>query len=109
MVKIIDLQLKRLLKRLHSRGITVDLAKSAKEFIAEKGFDEKYGARPLRRAIQRYVEDPIAEDILKGLFVDGSVIKGKLDKKTGQLVFSLWKAKVGDSLEEPEEAEAHEE
>ncbi|MCX6140717.1 MAG: ATP-dependent Clp protease ATP-binding subunit [Candidatus Kapabacteria bacterium] len=109
MVKIIDLQLKRLLTRLESRGISVELAKSAKEFIADKGFDEKYGARPLRRTIQRLVEDPIAEEILRGHFPDGSLVKGKLDKKLGQLVFTLGKAKGGDSQEEPEEAEAHEE
>ncbi len=109
MYKIIDLQLKRVLKRLESRNITLDLAKSAKEFLAEKGFDEKYGARPLRRTIQRFVEDPIAEELLKGIYTDGSAVKGKLDKKTGQLVFALGKAKGGDTQEEHEEAEAHEE
>jgi ATP-dependent Clp protease ATP-binding subunit ClpC len=108
MYKIIDLQLKRVLKRLEARSITLDLAKSAKEFLAEKGFDEKYGARPLRRTIQRFVEDPIAEELLKGIYTDGSVVKGKLDKKTGQLVFALGKSKGGDSQEEHEEAEAHE-
>ena len=109
MYKIIDLQLKRVLKSLESRNITLDLAKSAKEFLAEKGFDEKYGARPLRRTIQRFVEDPIAEELLKGIYTDGSAVKGKLDKKTGQLVFALGKAKGGDTQEEHEEAEAHEE
>ncbi|MFM8771264.1 MAG: ATP-dependent Clp protease ATP-binding subunit [Candidatus Kapaibacterium sp.] len=109
MVRIIELQLKRLLKRLSSRSITLELGKTAKEFLAEKGFDEKYGARPLRRTIQRYVEDPIAEEMLRGGFADGSVIKGKLDKKTSTIVFSTGKARTGDALEEPEEAEAHEE
>jgi ATP-dependent Clp protease ATP-binding subunit ClpC len=109
MYKIIDLQLKRVLKRLAAKNITLDLAKSAKEFLAEKGFDEKYGARPLRRTLQRFVEDPISEDLLKGTFTEGASIKGKLDKKTGTVVFSLAKPKGGDALEEHEEAEAHEE
>ena len=108
MVKIIDLQLKRLLNRLHARSITLDIAKAAKEFLAEKGFDEKYGARPLRRTIQRFVEDPIAEEVLRGGFPDGSTIKGKLDKKTSSIIFTTAKPKGGDVLEEPEEAEAHE-
>jgi len=109
MYKIIDLQLKRLLKRLSARSITLELAKSAKDFIADKGFDEKYGARPLRRTLQRFVEDPVAEEMLKGTFTDGAHIKGKLDKKTNQLVFTLGKSKGGDSQEEHEELEAHEE
>ncbi|MEY3385723.1 MAG: hypothetical protein RIR53_534 [Bacteroidota bacterium] len=108
MVKIIDLQLKRLLNRLHARSITLDIAKAAKEFLAEKGFDEKYGARPLRRTIQRFVEDPIAEEVLRGGFPDGSTIKGKFDKKTSSIIFTTAKPKGGDVLEEPEEAEAHE-
>jgi ATP-dependent Clp protease ATP-binding subunit ClpC len=108
MVRIIDLQLKSLVKRLSTRNITLDLGKTAKEFLAEKGFDEKYGARPLRRTIQRFVEDPIAEEMLRGGFTDGSVIKGKLDKKTGTVVFAIAKSKSGESLEEHEEAEAHE-
>ena len=50
---------------------------TAKNFLVEKGFDQKYGARPLRRAIQKYVEDPIAEEILRGSFKDGSKINAK--------------------------------
>lgn len=109
MYKIIDLQLKRVLKRLESRDISIELAKSAKDYLADKGFDEKYGARPLRRTIQRFVEDPVAEELLRGHFTDGATIKGKLDKKTGLLVFTAGKSKGGDTQEEPEEAEAHEE
>jgi ATP-dependent Clp protease ATP-binding subunit ClpC len=109
LIQIIDLQLRKLFKRLGSRNISLELAKTAKEFLAEKGFDEKYGARPLRRTIQRFVEDPLAEEMLRGVYVDGSVIKGKLDKKTQQIVFTLGKPKNGDNLEEPEEAEAAEE
>jgi ATP-dependent Clp protease ATP-binding subunit ClpC len=102
MLKIIDLQLKRLHKRLKAKEITLDIAKPAKEFLADKGFDEKFGARPLRRTLQRFVEDPLAEEMLRGTFPDGSVIKCKLDKKTNLLTFAADKPK-GDSHEEPEE------
>lgn len=109
MIRIIELQLKRLLKRLDARGISLELSKSAKEFLAEKGFDEKYGARPLRRTLQRYVEDSLAEEMLRGNYPEGTVIKGKVDRKSGSLVFAVAPKKGGDSLEEHEEAEAHEE
>ncbi len=108
MFKIIDLQLKKVLKRLDTRGITLELAKSAKEYLADKGFDEKYGARPLRRTLQRFVEDQLAEEMLKGHYTEGALIRCKLDKKTNALVFTLAKSK-SDAHEEPEEAEAHEE
>lgn len=108
MVSIIDLQLKDLYKRLAARGITVEIAKTAKEFLADHGFDEKYGARPLRRTLQRYVEDPLAEEMLRGNYPEGTVVKGKLDKKTGQLVFTAVKPKTGNE-EQHEEAETHEE
>lgn len=109
MVRIIELQLKRVAIRLAAKNVTLELNKAAKEFIAEKGFDEKFGARPLRRTIQRLVEDPVAEEMLRGGFPDGSAIKGKLDKKTNALVFNVAKGKGGDALEEPEDVEAHEE
>lgn len=113
MVEIIDLQLKDLTKRLTERGISLELSKTAKEFLAEHGFDEKYGARPLRRTLQRFVEDPLAEEMLKGGYPEGSVIKGKLDKKSAAIAFALSKAKADSNLEpgeeEPEEAETHEE
>jgi ATP-dependent Clp protease ATP-binding subunit ClpC len=113
MVEIIDLQLNDLTKRLTERGISLDLSKTAKEFLAEHGFDEKYGARPLRRTLQRFVEDPLAEEMLKGGYPEGSVIKGKLDKKSATIAFALSKAKADSNVdpgeEEPEEAETHEE
>ena len=79
--KIIDIQVKELFKRMSSMNISIELTKQAKEFLAEKGYDQLYGARPLRRALQKYVEDPVAEEILKGTFSEGSFIKVKLNKK----------------------------
>ncbi|MFC1556775.1 ATP-dependent Clp protease ATP-binding subunit [candidate division KSB1 bacterium] len=75
MLKIVDLELKEILTKLEERQITVILSSGARKFLAEKGFDEVMGARPLKRAVQRYVEDPLAEEILKGKFGDGSTIK----------------------------------
>jgi len=75
--KIVDLEIKEMLKKVADRHIDINLTKSAKEFIAERGFDPVSGARPLRRTIQRFIEDPIAEEMLKGNFADGSVIHVK--------------------------------
>ncbi|MFP4470162.1 MAG: ATP-dependent Clp protease ATP-binding subunit, partial [Bacteroidales bacterium] len=63
--KIIDIELKHLYKRVKDLGYTIDIAAKAKDFIVEKGWDEQYGARPLKRAIQKYIEDPLAEEIIK--------------------------------------------
>ncbi|MVM41582.1 AAA domain-containing protein [Spirosoma sp. HMF3257] len=72
--KIIDLMLGKLLGRVTNLGYTVELTEKAKDFLAEKGYDPQYGARPLSRAIQRYLEDPVAEEILKGELKEGDVI-----------------------------------
>ena len=106
MVQIIDLQLRDLHKRLVDRNITLELTRPAKDFLADKGFDEKYGARPLRRVLQRYVEDPLAEEFLKGTYPEGSALKGKFDSKAALIVFSA--SKSPESTDEPEEIEAEE-
>jgi ATP-dependent Clp protease ATP-binding subunit ClpC len=82
MLKIVDLVIEEMLDKVSDRDIEIMLNKRAKEFIAEKGFDPVSGARPLRRTIQKYIEDPIAEEMLKGNFSDGSVIQVKLKKDT---------------------------
>ena len=75
MVKIIDIVIDEMLGKVADRNIKIELTRGAKEFLAEKGFDPVYGARPLKRTIQKYVEDPIAEEILKGHYPDGSKIR----------------------------------
>jgi ATP-dependent Clp protease ATP-binding subunit ClpC len=100
--KIIDIQVKDLFKRMNNLNITIELSKQAKEFLAEKGYDQLYGARPLRRALQKYVEDPIAEEILKQKFGDGSIIKVKLNKKKDELMFTTGN-QPDDGGEAPEE------
>jgi ATP-dependent Clp protease ATP-binding subunit ClpC len=100
--KIIDIQVKELFKRMSTMNISIELTKGAKEFLAEKGYDQLYGARPLRRALQKYVEDPVAEEILKGTFAEGSVIKVKLNKKKDDLTFTSG-SQSDDGGEAPEE------
>jgi len=65
MVQIVDLEVAKLAQRLEAKGLTLELAQEAKDFLIERGTDEKFGARPLRRAIEHYVEDPLSEDMLR--------------------------------------------
>ena len=72
---IVDIQLERLLKLLSERKITLELDDDARHWLANKGYDPVYGARPLKRVIQKYVQDPLAEQILSGQIPDGSLVK----------------------------------
>jgi len=87
--KIIDIELKSLFGRVHNLGYEVKLTDQAKDFIADKGFDSAFGARPLKRAIQKYLEDPIAEEILKGEIQDGDTLEIDYDKEADQIVVVL--------------------
>ena len=78
--KIIDLELVHLYKRINDLGYNIEMKKNAKDFIVDKGYDEKFGARPLKRAIQKYVEDPLAEEIINATIHEGDTIKIKLNK-----------------------------
>jgi ATP-dependent Clp protease ATP-binding subunit ClpC len=73
--KIIDILLRELETRLKERELTLKLTEQAKQFLIEKGFDQKYGARPLKRAMRRYLEDPLSEEILRGGFQPGDHIE----------------------------------
>jgi ATP-dependent Clp protease ATP-binding subunit ClpC len=86
---IIDIQLRELMKRLKDNKMELELSDDAKRFLVDKGFDEKYGARPLRRALQRYVEDELAEYMLKGELNYGAKVTGKLDEKNKKLEFEF--------------------
>lgn len=66
LVQIVDIELAAVIQRLESQEIFLSVSKEAKEYLIDKGYDEKYGARPLRRAVERYIEDPLAEAILRG-------------------------------------------
>jgi ATP-dependent Clp protease ATP-binding subunit ClpC len=71
---IIDLELKKLYERINSLGYNIEITPKAKDFIVDKGYDEKFGARPLKRAIQKYIEDPLAEEIIKSNLQEGDTI-----------------------------------
>lgn len=87
MGKIVDIELAKIEKRLDEQKLKIKLDDSAKEFLVEKGWDEKYGARPLKRALERELEDPMAEELLKGkIQKDGGLVK--VSEKDGKLVFS---------------------
>jgi ATP-dependent Clp protease ATP-binding subunit ClpB len=85
LAEVIELQLAQLRRRLAERGLTVELTDSAKELLVEAGWDPTYGARPLKRALQRLVENPLAKALLEGGFVEGDAIR--VDGHDGELVF----------------------
>ncbi|KOH46320.1 ATP-dependent Clp protease ATP-binding subunit [Sunxiuqinia dokdonensis] len=83
--KIIDIELKDLYERVESLNYKLKISRTAKDFIAEKGFDSQYGARPLKRAIQKYLEDEMAEVIIKASIVEGDTISIGYDKKNEKI------------------------
>ncbi len=84
---IVDLESDKLIKRLQDRSITLKLEKSAREFLMDKGYDPDYGARPMRRAIERYLEDPLAEALLKADIKEGDTVKVTHKKDAKELTF----------------------
>jgi ATP-dependent Clp protease ATP-binding subunit ClpC len=97
---IIDILMKGVTKRLESLGLTLELSEEAKKFISEKGFDAQFGARPLHRAIQKYLEDPLAEEILNMSVKNGDVLMASLDKENSKIIFEV---KGGVKKEKPSE------
>ena len=92
--KIIDLTLGKLFTRITALGYNVELTDKAKDFLAEKGYDHQFGARPLNRAIQKYLEDPVAEEILKGEVEEGGTIMADYDGTSEVLTIKVKKAKA---------------
>jgi len=92
--KIIDITLGKLFSRITDLGYQVELTAKAKDFLADKGYDPQYGARPLNRAIQKYLEDVVAEEILKGDINEGDVIVADHDAKSEELKIKIRKKKV---------------
>ncbi|MBU2994826.1 ATP-dependent Clp protease ATP-binding subunit [Cellulophaga baltica] len=91
--KIIDIELRKLLARIKDIGYELTLSEKAKDYIAEKGFDKQYGARPLKRAIQKYIEDALAEEIVNSKLEEGDTIFMDLDEKKNELTIKIDKAK----------------
>lgn len=87
--QIIDIIMKNVIDRLNTLGFSLELSSDAKDFIAEKGYDVQFGARPLHRAIQKYLEDPLAEEILNSTIKNGDVLVATLDKENEKIKFNI--------------------
>ncbi len=87
--EIINILMKGVMKRLVTLGFSLELTDEAKDFIADKGYDVQFGARPLHRSIQKYLEDPLAEEILNMNVKQGDTLIAGLDKENGKITFSL--------------------
>ncbi len=98
---VIEIELKGVNSRLKDRGVVMDVTEEAKEYLIDMGFNPEFGARPLRRVIERMIEDPLSEEILKGSFKEEKTLR--LEIRDNHLFFN---AKIGKSKEEPEPEEA---
>jgi ATP-dependent Clp protease ATP-binding subunit ClpC len=86
LVEILDLEVRKVMQRLKNRNILLQLDEKAKDFLVEKGYDPQYGARPMRRSVERFLEDPLAEEILRGAMHEGESIRVSVDKD--RLIFT---------------------
>lgn len=105
--KIIDIELEKLYGRIQNLGYQIKITEKAKDYIADKGFDEAYGARPLKRAIQKFVEDPLAEEIINAKLEEGDHIHVDYNKKMDEVKVSIKKPSK-PKKEEKEEPEGKE-
>jgi ATP-dependent Clp protease ATP-binding subunit ClpC len=87
LLQIVELEVAKVLGRIKEKEVHIELDQSAKEFLIEKGYDPQYGARPMRRAVERYLEDPFAEELLRGKVKAGDVVHTSAEN--GKLVFKL--------------------
>ncbi|HNX81519.1 MAG TPA: ATP-dependent Clp protease ATP-binding subunit [Candidatus Omnitrophota bacterium] len=85
LLHIVEIELAHVAERLKEQGISMEVTQEAKDFLIEKGFDPVFGARPLKRTIQRYLEDPLAQEIISKRYTDGSVVK--VSRKRDELLF----------------------
>ena len=90
-INIVDLELRQIVKRITELGYGIELTGEAKSFLADKGYDIQYGARPLKRALQNYVEDEISELLLDGALQNGDTIVVDVDSDAGKLKFEVRK------------------
>jgi ATP-dependent Clp protease ATP-binding subunit ClpC len=102
--KIIDLELAKLYGRINDLGYQIQLTEKAKDFIVDKGYDEKFGARPLKRAIQKYIEDPLAEEIIKSHLKSGDTIKLDIEEGHEELTVKIDKPKSPSKKKEEKES-----
>jgi len=104
MEQIVDLQMKELQERLSEHNITVELTDAARGWLAKEGYDPAFGARPLQRAIQKYVESPLSVELLEGKFKDDTTVQVDVDEKKNKLIFDMAKSTSKAKKEQPVEA-----
>jgi ATP-dependent Clp protease ATP-binding subunit ClpC len=93
LIQILNLEVGKVLERLKRKNLQLQLDEKSKDFLVEKGYDPQYGARPMRRAVERFLEDPLAEEILKGNLHEGEPIFVTTDKE--KLLFNQKAAATG--------------
>jgi ATP-dependent Clp protease ATP-binding subunit ClpC len=93
--QIVDLEVSKVVTRLKKKNIHITLDDSAREFLMKEGYDPQYGARPMRRAVEKHIEDPLAEHLLRGDVREGDIVKVSFDEEQKRLKFAA---------EKPEEA-----
>jgi ATP-dependent Clp protease ATP-binding subunit ClpC len=93
LIEILELEINKVMQRLKNRNILLQLDETAKDLLVEKGYDPQYGARPMRRAVERFLEDPLAEEILRGSLHDGEPVLVKKEKD--RLIFTQTTAAEG--------------
>jgi len=87
MLEIVDLQMNEVRSRLEERGLKVELTDEARTWLAKEGYDPSFGARPLKRALQKYVENPLSVTLLSGEYGDGDTVLVDLDKEKQEITF----------------------
>lgn len=102
--KIIDIELSKLFSRVNDLGFKIQLTDKAKDYIADKGYDAEYGARPLKRAIQKYLEDALAEEILTSKLAEGDTVKVDYDEKKSEITMKVAKSKKNATKKDEEDA-----
>jgi ATP-dependent Clp protease ATP-binding subunit ClpC len=75
LLEIVNIELAGLEKRLNARGLVLEISDEVRNYLLDQGFEPEFGARPLRRSIERFIEDPLAEDLLRGRYKEGDIVK----------------------------------
>jgi len=104
MEEIVVLQMKEVQDRLNEHNITVELTDGARKWLAKAGYDPAFGARPLRRAIQKNVESPLSMELLGGKFKDGAIVHVDVDEANNKIAFQITGAPVKKKNEQHAEA-----
>ncbi len=106
MKEIVDLQLDEVRERLEERGFSIDISEDARAWLAEEGYDPDFGARPLMRTLQKYIESPLSKQILAGDFKTGATVLVEMDSEGKEIVFKESKSKKAPAKKEEQEVDA---